>query len=150
MPRLGWTMETGKVAEWLKKDGDTVRAGDVLFTVESEKAVQEVEALESGILHIPPASALPGTEVPVGAVLAYLVQPGEPVPFEQQAATEKAPPPSSGRVTGMAPPLPRQEGVGSASRDEAAGESRSTEPGARPAPVEQPTDHTMPSISPRA
>src|SRR5438067_2632637 len=137
MPRLGWTMETGKVAEWLKKDGDTVRAGDVLFTVESEKAVQEVEALESGILLIPPASAVPGAEVPVGAVLAYLVQPGEPAPFEQQAATEKAPPPRSGRATEMAPLLlsregvaslpPGRKGVGSASHDEAAGESQITE-----------------------
>ena len=45
MPRLGWTMETGTIAEWLKKDGDAVQAGDIIFTVESDKAVQEVEAL---------------------------------------------------------------------------------------------------------
>src|SRR5437763_16577275 len=84
MPRLGWTMETGKVAEWLKKDGDAVRAGEILFTVEGDKALQEVEALESGILRLPPSSA-PGSDVPVGTVLAYLVQPGEAAPFEPQA-----------------------------------------------------------------
>jgi len=77
MPRLGWAMETGAVAEWLKKDGDLVREGDVIFTVESDKATQEVEALDGGILRIPAASAVPGTTVPVGTVLAYLLRPDE-------------------------------------------------------------------------
>ena len=77
MPRLGWAMETGAVAEWLKKDGDLVREGDVIFTVESDKATQEVEALDGGILRIPAASAAPGTTVPVGTVLAYLLRPDE-------------------------------------------------------------------------
>ncbi|HVC81567.1 MAG TPA: lipoyl domain-containing protein, partial [Chloroflexota bacterium] len=66
MPRLGWTMETASVAEWLKHDGDTVREGDILFTVETDKVAQEVEALDSGILRIPPDSAPPGVSVPVG------------------------------------------------------------------------------------
>src|SRR2546423_10094836 len=86
MARLGWTMEAGQVAAWLKKDGDAVRAGEALFTVESDKAAQEVEAPESGILRIPPESAAPGTAVPVGTVLAYLVQPGEPAPSTHRAA----------------------------------------------------------------
>jgi pyruvate dehydrogenase E2 component (dihydrolipoamide acetyltransferase) len=84
MPRLGWTMETGTFAEWLKRDGETVQTGDVLFTVETDKVAQEVEALDSGILRIPPGGASSGAELPVGAVLAYLVQPGEPAPFEGQ------------------------------------------------------------------
>jgi pyruvate dehydrogenase E2 component (dihydrolipoamide acetyltransferase) len=79
MPRLGWTMETGTIAEWLKKDGDAVHAGEIIFTVESDKALQEVEAMDSGILRLLPSSA-PGTEVAVGTVLAHLVQPGEAVP----------------------------------------------------------------------
>jgi pyruvate dehydrogenase E2 component (dihydrolipoamide acetyltransferase) len=74
MPRLGWTMETGSVAEWLKHDGDVVQAGDILFTVETDKVAQEVESMDSGILRMPPDSAPTGTTVPVGAVLAYLVQ----------------------------------------------------------------------------
>jgi pyruvate dehydrogenase E2 component (dihydrolipoamide acetyltransferase) len=85
MPRLGWTMETGTVAEWLKKDGDAVQAGEVIFTVDSDKAVQEVEALDSGILRIPPDAPPVGSAVPVGSVLAYLVAPGEaamPTPGE--------------------------------------------------------------------
>ncbi len=92
MPRLGWTMETGSVAEWLKHDGDEVQAGDILFTVETDKVAQEVESMDSGILRMPPDSAPPGTAVPVGAVLAYLVQPGEAPPFDARP-TPPAPAP---------------------------------------------------------
>jgi len=81
LPRLGWSMETGRIGEWLKKDGERVEAGEILFTVEGDKAVQEIEALESGILHIPPDSPPPGKEVPVGTLLAYLLADGEMVPF---------------------------------------------------------------------
>ena len=53
MPRLGWTMEEGVFGEWLKQDGEEVKAGDLLFTVEGDKATQEVEVFESGILRLP-------------------------------------------------------------------------------------------------
>lgn len=87
MPRLGWTMEEGVLAEWIKKDGDKVEVGDIIFTVESDKALQEVEAFESGILRIPPDSPPPGTTIRVGSLLGYLVQPGEEPPFEQSGAS---------------------------------------------------------------
>ncbi len=90
MPRLGWTMETGTIAEWLKKDGDVVRAGEAIFTVENDKALQEVEALDSGILRIL-SSSTPGTEVAVGTVLAHLVQPGEVAPPAVQPRMAAAP-----------------------------------------------------------
>jgi pyruvate dehydrogenase E2 component (dihydrolipoamide acetyltransferase) len=80
MPRLGWNMEEGAVVGWRKKDGDPVTAGEILFEVESDKAVQEVEALESGLLRIPPESPPLGTHVPVGTVIAWLVKPGEKMP----------------------------------------------------------------------
>jgi pyruvate dehydrogenase E2 component (dihydrolipoamide acetyltransferase) len=82
MPRLGWTMEEGVLVEWIKRDGDAVSPGEILFTVESDKALNEVEAFEGGILRIPPDSPPPGTAIKVGGLLAYLVQPGEPAPFE--------------------------------------------------------------------
>jgi pyruvate dehydrogenase E2 component (dihydrolipoamide acetyltransferase) len=91
MPRLGWTMEEGMLAEWLKQDGDPVEVGDIIFTVESDKALNEVEALDSGILRIPPDSAPIGTVMPVGTVLAYLVSPGELAPFEMQPETSSQP-----------------------------------------------------------
>ncbi len=85
MPRLGWTMEEGVLVEWLKRDGDMVQAGDIIFTVESDKAINEIESYESGILRIPPDSPPPGAKIPVGGLLAYLVQPGETPPFDTAA-----------------------------------------------------------------
>lgn len=79
MPRLGWTMETGTVVEWLKDSGDSVEAGDFIFAVESDKAITEVEALDSGVLYIPEATPI-GVEVPVGAALGFILQPGETPP----------------------------------------------------------------------
>lgn len=74
LPRLGWTMEEGTFVEWLKRDGDVVAPGDVLFTVESDKSLNEVESFDAGVLRIPADSpAQPGARVPVGAVLAYIV-----------------------------------------------------------------------------
>ena len=58
MPRLGWTMEEGTFGEWLKQDGESIKAGDFLFTVEGDKATQEVEAFDSGILRLPPNAAV--------------------------------------------------------------------------------------------
>ena len=96
MPRFGWTMEEGLLAEWTKRDGDTVAEGEVLFTVESDKALNEVESFDSGVLRIPPDSPPPGTMVKVGALLAYIVKPGEAAPFEAGGAkTASAAPPES-------------------------------------------------------
>jgi len=72
MPRLGWGGEEASLVEWVKQDGDLVRAGDVICRVEGDKAVIEVEALDTGILRIPADSPEPGAKVPVGTVLAYL------------------------------------------------------------------------------
>lgn len=77
MPRLGWSMEKGTLVKWLKQDGEDVQAGEALFVVEADKASQEVEALESGVLRIPASSPPPGSEMPVGTLLGYILQPGE-------------------------------------------------------------------------
>ena len=79
MPRLGWTMEAGTVVEWLKRDGESVTAGEAIFSVEADKGLTEVEALDDGILHIPADSPL-GIEVPVGTTLAYIAPPGAILP----------------------------------------------------------------------
>ena len=80
MPRLGWNMETGRLVEWLKQDGERVEAGELLLAIEADKAIQEVEALESGILYIPAESPPAGEEVPVGTLLGYLLAEGEEAP----------------------------------------------------------------------
>jgi len=90
VPRLGWTMEEGTFGGWLKGDGDEVQEGDPLFVLESDKATQEVEAIESGILRIAGDAPESGATVLVGVLLGYIVQPGESVPVAKEpAAAEK-------------------------------------------------------------
>ena len=50
MPALSPTMEEGTLAKWLKKEGDTVKAGDVIAEIETDKATMEVEAVDEGTL----------------------------------------------------------------------------------------------------
>ena len=89
MPKLGWTMEEGILDEWIKQDGDEVQPGDIIFVVESDKALQEIEAFDSGILRISPNAPPVGSTVKIGELLAYLVEPGETPPFEL-AGTDQA------------------------------------------------------------
>jgi pyruvate dehydrogenase E2 component (dihydrolipoamide acetyltransferase) len=77
IPRLGWSMEEGIFVGWTKQDGDAVKAGDVLFSLEGDKAIQEIECLDAGILRIPTTTPQPGATVKVGVVVGYVVQPGE-------------------------------------------------------------------------
>lgn len=95
MPRLGWTMAEGTLVKWLKANGDAVAAGEMLFEVESDKALNEIETFSSGILCIPPDAPQPGDTVPVGTLLGYLLQPGEEMPT--------APPPTPAEPAASAP-----------------------------------------------
>ncbi len=89
MPRLGWSMEEGVFGAWLKQDGEAVHAGDLIFTVESDKATQEVEVFDNGVLRIPPDAPQPGETITVGTLLAYVTQPGEAAPFESQPQSQQ-------------------------------------------------------------
>ena len=82
LPRLGWTMEEGTFVEWLKKDGDEIKPGDLIYVVESDKNTAEVENFDSGILRIVPNGPAAGARIPVGFLLAYVAKPGEVLPFE--------------------------------------------------------------------
>ena len=82
IPRLGWNMDEGVFVGWLKKDGDSVRAGDALFSLESEKATEDIECLDSGILRIPTDGPHAGDKVRVGALIGFVAQPGEVPPFD--------------------------------------------------------------------
>jgi pyruvate dehydrogenase E2 component (dihydrolipoamide acetyltransferase) len=83
MPQLGLTMTEGSVSEWLKKPGDLVRKGEMLFIVSTDKADMEVESLDEGhLIHI---AVQPGNVVPVGTVIAYLGKAGEVVAAAQAA-----------------------------------------------------------------
>jgi pyruvate dehydrogenase E2 component (dihydrolipoamide acetyltransferase) len=85
VPRLDWSMEEAIFVSWLKKDGEPVRASEPLFSLETDKATQEVECLDSGVLRIPPDGPNEGDKIAVGTVIGYVVQPGETPPFKQKA-----------------------------------------------------------------
>lgn len=70
MPNLGYDMETGRIARWLKQVGDQVERGEPIAEVETDKATVEMEAVASGRLAEIVAEA--GSEVVVGEVIAYL------------------------------------------------------------------------------
>lgn len=70
-------MEEGIFSEWLKPDGASVREGDELFTLESDKAVQGVPSLYDGILRIAPDGPQPGDVVAVGRILGHILAIGE-------------------------------------------------------------------------
>jgi pyruvate dehydrogenase E2 component (dihydrolipoamide acetyltransferase) len=102
MPRLGWTMEAGTLVEWLKSDGDEVEAGELLFAVETDKAVQEVEAIDSGILSIPADTPI-GVEKPVGTTLGFIVAPGETAPASIAGGTVATAEPAQSIAAANAP-----------------------------------------------
>src|SRR5215469_2492103 len=90
MPALSPTMTEGKIARWLKSEGEAVRAGDVLAEIETDKATMEVEAIDEGVLS---RIVIPeGTEhVPVNTPIAVISANGEEVSFTETAALADAP-----------------------------------------------------------
>ncbi|MBU6411339.1 MAG: 2-oxo acid dehydrogenase subunit E2 [Verrucomicrobia bacterium] len=89
MPKFGQMTEESAIVEWLKKEGDKVGKGDVLFTVETDKSVMEVQSFEEGALLkiiVPPR-----VNVPVQSTVGFLGTPGEPIP----AVTPPAPAPAA-------------------------------------------------------
>jgi len=98
IPRLGWSMEEGVFVEWLRADGDTIEPGDVLFNLEGEKAIQEIESIDAGVLRIPANAPAEGDTVLVGQVIGWLCAEDEDTPAEfpavDSAAVEDAAPPA--------------------------------------------------------
>ena len=80
IPRLGWSMEEGTFVAWLKSEGDFVKRGDALFELEGEKATQEIEAVDEGVLQIPLTGPKPGSVHKVGAIIGYLVGVNDSIP----------------------------------------------------------------------
>lgn len=97
MPKLTDTMTEATLAKWLKKEGDSIKPGDMIAEVETDKATQELEAFEAGTV----AKILipEGGKTPVGALIVVLAKPGED--WKQIAANVKAPaaPPAAAKAT---------------------------------------------------
>jgi pyruvate dehydrogenase E2 component (dihydrolipoamide acetyltransferase) len=106
MPALSPTMEKGNIAKWLKKEGDEVKAGDILAEIETDKATMEYEAIDEGVMAkilVPEGTA----DVAVNAPIAVLAAEGEDVKTAAAGAAAKqvAPsPPAEGAKPAAAPP----------------------------------------------
>jgi pyruvate dehydrogenase E2 component (dihydrolipoyllysine-residue acetyltransferase) len=125
MPALEMAQDSGKLVSWLKQEGESVRKGEMLLEVETDKAVVEVEAAADGILA--GITAKPGDVVHVGHTIAWLVRPGEAVPATAApsvtasqpvtaspgavAAPASAPARSTSRISPKARRLAQEKGV---------------------------------------
>ena len=78
MPKVDMDQETGTVVEWTKTDGQQVKEGETILVIETDKIAIDVEAPGTGILN--GISAHPGDVIPIGTVIAYILEEGEEVP----------------------------------------------------------------------
>ena len=128
-------MTEGKLAKWLKKEGDEVKSGDVLAEIETDKATMEVEAVDEGRLA---RIVVPdGTDgVAVNAVIAILTADGEAAP--DAPAQAKAPAPEAGGPPQEAPtPVPNTTKF----KDAPFTETKNAPPPGAPAPKANGEDH---------
>src|SRR5947208_4643863 len=91
MPALSPTMEKGNLARWLKKEGDEVKAGDVIAEIETDKATMEYESIDDGVLAkivVPEGTQ----DVAVNQLIAVLAQEGEDPKAAAAAAGKGAAP----------------------------------------------------------
>jgi len=84
MPALEMAQETGKLLSWRKREGDAIAKGEPLLDVETDKAVVEIESPADGILAGVKAHA--GDVIPVGQIIAWIVNPGEKPPVEEASS----------------------------------------------------------------
>jgi pyruvate dehydrogenase E2 component (dihydrolipoyllysine-residue acetyltransferase) len=133
MPALSPTMEKGNLAKWLKKEGDSVKAGDVIAEIETDKATMEVEASDEGVLakiFVPEGTQ----DVPVNQPIAVLAGEGEDPrsvaasDAEEAASKPQQPPPP-------AKPSPQPAEPAGAPAAGAAVERPSPAPQPRPQPA---------------
>lgn len=120
MPALELAQETGTLLSWRKKEGDRVTKGEALAEVETDKAVVELESPGDGILAS--VKVKEGAVVPVGQVIAWLVQPGEAPPVERASGQS-----ATGAQAGSA----RQAAAGTSASPQAAETSMRISPKAR-------------------
>src|SRR5215831_20046466 len=100
MPKFGQMTEESAIVEWRKREGDKVAKGDILFTVETDKSVMDVESFEEGtLLRI---VVQPGVNVPVQSTVGFLGKPGEAIP----AVVAPAPAPKAAPSAGAPALLP--------------------------------------------
>ena len=148
MPKLGQSEEEGTLVRWLKKEGETVAKGDILFEIETDKALLEVESFHEGtLLRI---VVREGQTVPVQSIVGFLGEPGEPVPEVPAPPTVTEKPALQEPAGPLKQPAPATEGLQPAMKKpvRAEREARRQE---TPAAVPVPGETAIPfKISPRA
>ena len=130
MPALSPTMTEGKLAKWLKKEGDKVKPGDILAEIETDKATMEVEAIDEGVL----AKILVPDDtdnVAVNTPIAILAGEGEDVSAATARPAAKAGP--AGNGAGQPAPTPDMQAEGMADRP-----AQQARQGTDQAPVSEP------------
>jgi|EndMetStandDraft_8_1072994.scaffolds.fasta_scaffold29001_3 pyruvate dehydrogenase E1 component beta subunit len=112
MPALSPTMEKGNLSKWLKKEGDTIKSGDVIAEIETDKATMEVEATDEGTLGkilIPEGTNDVAVNTPIATILAdgedASAAASAPAPAKQEKAAEAAPPAAEAKSA----PAPKEE-----------------------------------------
>ncbi len=144
MPKMGQSVEDCTIVKWRKHEGDVVKKGDILFEVETEKAVLEIESFYEGTLI---KLVVPeGQPVPIGTTVAFLGTPGEPIP------AVVAPPPVPTPAASTAPAAPAQPAVptaGTPPRPPAAAQAAAPAPSI-PVPPPVAAAPARLTISPRA
>src|SRR5436309_11170960 len=108
MPALSPTMEKGNLAKWLKKEGDPVKAGDIIAEIETDKATMEVEAVDEGTLAkivVPEGTA----DVPVNQLIAVLAGEGEDAKAAGASAASAAPAPKPAEAPKAAAAAPARQ-----------------------------------------
>lgn len=101
MPKLSEAMETGKVIQWLKNEGDAVKDGDAIAEIETDKANVEIEAFGSGVLR--KIVAGPGAQTPVGELIGVIADPSEDIAGALASGGSTA---AAGEGQGPAPDAP--------------------------------------------
>jgi pyruvate dehydrogenase E2 component (dihydrolipoamide acetyltransferase) len=103
MPKVDMDQETGTVVEWLKQEGEEVKEGEIILVIETDKVAIDIESPGTGILS--GISAQKGDVLPIGTVIAYVLEPGEELP--KGAAPAAAPPTAASQepAPAVAPPV---------------------------------------------
>ncbi|SFI06915.1 pyruvate dehydrogenase E2 component (dihydrolipoamide acetyltransferase) [Bosea sp. OK403] len=129
MPALSPTMEKGNLAKWLKKEGDTIKSGDIIAEIETDKATMEVEAVDEGILAkilVPDGTA----DVAVNEIIGVIAAEGEDV--KAVAAPAKAEAPKAEAAPKAAAPAPVAEAPKASEAPKAAAAPAASTSGERP------------------
>ncbi len=93
LPKVDMDMATGKVNLWHVKEGDTVKKGQVLFEIETDKSAMEIEAPAEGVVR---GLAATGVDIPVGSAVAFILGAGEALPTKTTPSRE-----GQGRVSAI-------------------------------------------------